>query len=337
MISTTQIRYRLLLVSFLIGAIAISLQSNTVSQEVFSIDIGSGAPFASGDVLVPGPGLAISDFSLAGSGALAGVEIDGISDGNDLGTDLLFSVDRLSIGAPGSDVLTEFLGGGLGTFDQPADIYSNPLGSTTNFIFRDGDGVANPLSAPSFGLTEPFPLASDNVDAYDFGAIGGPGYSGPVYFTVGAAASGGFATEDIHFVPSTGSLVSTYVTGSTLSLTTGDDIDAIFVLDDGDMIFSSASDVVGYSLDRSDPSLAAGSPLSLLYAGGAALSPADVFIQTGTGGSFYVPAAFHGLLFNDNIDALDQTNAVPEPGTTSVLCIAAIGLLARIRLRRKNG
>ncbi len=319
--------------SFLV--ITIGFLSPAQSQEVFSIDIGSGAPFAPGDVLVPGPGLAIGDTALAAGGVLTGVEIDGISDGNDFGTDLLFSVDRPSTGAVGTDVFTEFVGGGLGPFDHTADIYYNPLVSITNFIFRDGDGIANPLSAPSFGLAEPFPAASDNVDAYDFGAIGGIAYGGPVYFTVGAAASGGFATEDIHFVPTPGGVVSTYVSGATMSLTAGDDIDAIFVLDDGDMIFSSGADVIGFSLDRADPSLTAGSTLSLLYAGGAALSPADVFILTGTGGAFYVPASSHGLLFTDNIDALDQTFVVPEPGTTSVICLAAIGLFIR-RRRRKS-
>ena len=104
----------------------------------------------------------------------------------------------------------------------------------------------------------------------------------------------------------------------------------------GDGVFSTASDVIGFSLDRFNPSLTAGSALSTLYAGGTTLSAADVFILTGTGGSFYVPAAAHGLIgATDNIDSLDQHNVepIPEPGSIGLLGVFIAGLLYR---RKRN-
>ena len=70
--------------------------------------------------------------------------------------------------------------------------------------------------------------------------------------------------------------------------------------------------------------------------GGAALSPADVFIFTGGGLPIYVPAATHGLLFTDNITALEQTQLIPEPSSivfTGLLLLAAI---AGTRRRKRS-
>lgn len=287
----------------------ILIQTDAISDEVFSIDRASGSSFDPGDVLVPSPTIIIHDFDLGFSGALAGIEIDGISSGRDNGTELLFSVDALSTGREDTDVFLEYLGGPNGSDDHPADIFRNPLlHPGANYIYRDGDGTINPLSAPEFGLREPYAVAMDNTDAYDAGPICMPNYSGPIYFTVGLAAPGNFLTDTIYLVPFPGSPVIPYVLGFTMCLTLEDDIDAIFVVDDGDMAFN-GTDVIGFSLSRSSRSLEAGSNLSNKYAAGAALSPADVFIQTAAGGTFLVPASTHGLRFDDNVDALDQ---VPE-------------------------
>ncbi len=288
------------------------------AHEVFSIDRPSGSPFGPGDVLIPAPTIAIADSAIAMSAALEDVEIDGISSGTDDGTELLFSVDLLSSGVAGTDVSLEDMGGAFGPNDHPADIYRNPITEPgANILYRDGNGVDNPLEAPDpeLGLREPFSAVMDNTDAYDAGPIGLPNYTGPIYFSVGAAAPGPFSTDSIFLVPIRGGPVLLYVGGLSMSLASDDDIDALFVLDDGDLAFG-GSDFIGFSLSRTSPSLEAGSPLSLRFAGGAALSAADVFILTGTGGAFLVPASSHGLLFDDNIDALDQ---VPEIGDEFVL------------------
>ena len=287
----------------------LALTSIAKSEEVFSIDRSSGSPFDHGDILIPDPTVVIKDSALAEGALLDDVEINGISSGRDFGTELLFSVDDLSKGIEGTDVSRERIGGAIGPQDHPADIYRYPLLQPgENFLYRDGDGTANPLAAIDFGLREPFPESADNLDAYDKGPIGTEHYMGPVFFTVGEAAPGVLATDTIFFVRFPGGPVFPYVIGLTMSLSTHDDIDAIFVLDDGNTVFGT-DDVVGFSLSRTSPSLESGSPLSLRFAGGAPLSPADIFILTGTGGAFYVPASSHGLLFTDNIDAMDQ---VPE-------------------------
>ena len=300
-----------LLLSCLFGFV---FADNVNADEVFSIDRASGSPFLPGDVLIPTPIIAIEDSAVAMDFLLDDVEIDAISSGHDNGTEVLFSVDRMSRGIEGTDVSFEKGGGALGPNDHPADIYRNPLLMPgANFLYRDGDGTANPLSAPEppFGLREPFALAMDNVDAYDDGPIGKPGHMGPIYFSVGEAAPGVLATETIFFVPFPGGPVMPYVIGFSMSLAIDDDIDAIFVLDDGDMVYE-PGDVVGFSLTRSSPSLEAGSPLSVRFAAGAPLSPADIFILTGSGGAFYSPASVKGLRFEDNIDALDQVDEIGD-------------------------
>ena len=57
-------------------------------------------------------------------------------------------------------------------------------------------------------------------------------------------------------------------------------------------------------------------------------SPADLFLTTFTGtNSLRYTAASLGLLFDDNVDALEVE--VPEPGTALVLTFGAVALIRR--------
>jgi len=306
-------------------ATAALLSGPAQAQEVFSIDIPSGSPFAAGDILTPGPFVLIPDSGIDLAAALTGAEIDGLSDGLDpFNDELYFSVDNASAGLPATAVAAEFAGGGLGPFDHPADVYNTIL-TGSNTLFRDGDGFPNPGAAPGFGLIEPFPAAMDNLDAYDVGMIGSPG---PIYFTVGAAASNGFATDAIHVVPTPGGPPTIFAPGSALALVPTDDIDAIFIDDLGATLVFDPADTVGLSLAPGSPSLLAGSALDVAFGVGGAMSPADVFVYIGGGPAFYIPAGVMGLLPTDNIDALET---VPEPATMSLLAIGAAALIKRKR------
>ena len=295
------------------------------AQEVFSIDIPSGSPFAAGDILTPGPFVSIPDVGIALAGALTGAEIDGLSDGMDpFNDELYFSVDNASMGLPATAVAAEFAGAGFGPFDHPADVFNTIL-TGTNALFRDGDGFPNPGAAPGFGLIEPFPTALDNLDAYDVGMIGSPG---PIYFTVGAAAPAGFATDAIHVVPTPGGAPVIFAPGPALALVPTDDIDAIFIDDLGAPLAFDPADTVGLSLAPGSPSLLAGSALDLAFGVGAAMSAADVFVYFGGAPTLYIPAGVLGLLPTDNIDVLET---VPEPATMSLLVIGAAALIKRKR------
>jgi len=301
------------------------LTSASSAQEVFSIDAGSGSPFAAGDILTAGPFVSIPDIGIALAGALTGAEIDGLSDGMDpFNDELYFSVDSGSTGFPATAVAAEFAGAGFGALDQTADIFQTPL-TGTNTLFRDGDGFPNPGAAPGFGLIEPFPTAADNLDAFDVGMIGSPG---PIFFTVGAAAPAALPTDTILMVPGPGGPVAPFVGGLSLALTSTDDIDAIFIDDAGTLGVFDPADTVAFSLSRTSPSLLAGSALDLAFGVGGAMSPADVFVFAPGGVPVYISASMLGLPFGANVDALET---VPEPATMSLIGLGALALLRRRR------
>jgi len=300
-----------------------ALTSPALAQETFSG--ATGGIIGPGDIIGPGPSLVLSAPAIAAGFALTGAEINGLSDGMDPFNDMLyFSVDHASVGLPATAVESEAIGGGAGFFDHPADVYETPL-TGTNTLFRDGNGIANPGVAPPLGLTEPYTLFSDNLDAYDFGGIGGPG---PIYFTVGAASPAGLMTDTIYFVPTPGGPIGVFAPGAALGLMTVDDIDAIFIEDLGTPGVFDAADTVGFSLAPGSTSLASGSALDVTFGVGGASSAAGVFVITPGFTPTYIPAGVLGLAFTDNVDALET---VPEPATMGLLAIGAAALIRRKR------
>lgn len=84
----------------------------------------------------------------------------------------------------------------------------------------------------------------------------------------------------------------------------GDDINALLVFDNGDLIFGGPGDSIIFSLNRGSPSLDEFE-----------LSPADLLVAQGSGGiNLFAPASLLGLAQNDNIDGLEilPTNNVAQ-------------------------
>lgn len=276
-----------------------------VQGQSFSVD--SGNPVTSSgilpaDVLSQGalPLLACEELGLlcidTGTGAVD--NINGLSFGYDFVEaglpPLLFSVATGSRGTVGSAVRTE---ADCSPAEPQADVFEMVLGEP-NFQDLDGDGVGcGANNGFGLGLFEGIP--SDDVDALDrdpcqyvdMNCDGLP--ENPIYITlapgsptldlIGASAAD-ILIASIEYVP----LV--WADGVTdLGLRTGDEIDALCVLDNGSGHFDNG-DRVAFSLAPGSPSLAT------IPAG-----PADVLIS-GTRVDLY--ASFLGLESSDDVDAL---------------------------------
>jgi hypothetical protein len=148
-----------------------------------------------------------------------------------------------------------------------------------------------------------------SIDPFTALAYGGPpaGSAAHVYFAMGAD---GYDAA----VP------AIYASEADLGLVPGDDIDALVVYEDGDVVFG-AADVVRFSLTPASPSLGIGA------------GPAEIFEVAGAGAlpAVATPAAALGLLFSDDLDALD----VPEPAAGLAWCSALVALLLLGRRRRR--
>jgi hypothetical protein len=251
-----------------------------------------------------------------------GLEVDAISYGRNLPFEPLtfyFSVDRGSIGVPGSAVAGEAAVG-----DQAADIYVS-TGAGTNFQFRDGNGfMANPATpgapAPPLGLLEPVPLPGDNVDSLDLRNIG------PIiYWSVDPATAagpyGGASAADIFMAPTAPGYSAgpaMYAPAALLGLLAGDDIDAMVYFEDG-LAGPSPNDLILFSLTPASPSLA------LLGA-----NAADILSTSPNGvPGIFMPALQLGLVpGHDNLDALD---VIPEPNVWLMLGSTLLGVTLRRR------
>lgn len=332
------------------------------SSQTFSVSPGPGGPgtpspsgLAPDDLFTLGPLVTAPGAGPVLPGDLF-VNVDAISFGY-FGVpqsflDLVFSVGGFeysvtpaSGGAAATDVAFQAAGGVGGPGDQAADIFFSS-GAGGNSLVFDGDGIANPTTTvPDIGLIEPFSTPGDDVDAYDR-------RSGidedPVFFSVDPLSLGlppGFADpSDIYlssFIPGYDFMppASLYAAGlgpvgvaGSLQLVSGDNVDALVVLDDGDLMFldpggAGPADMVLFSLSPSAPSFTtAGSP----YFGA---SPADILFadSAGTAGVLAVPGPL-GLTASDDINALDIV--VPEPSTSVLFLIGLAGMLTAFQRRK---
>ena len=335
---------------------------------------GSASPIG----LVPG-GLGILP-TLGGH-----VEIDALSYGRDDVEELalMFSVDEFATGIAGPsppDVLTE---GSIGSAEASADVFRflGPVGPAApglvgSTAIRDGDGVP-PTGLAGVGLIEPnvptltLPDNGDNLDAVDLNTTF-LDLLGPIFFSMdgafsdalepgtaansGSAAANGFLGGDVVVTPSPGSAPMLYAAATSLGLDLSgagtDDLDALALQSDGDLIFT-PGDVIASPATCGDPgvdcilfSVRRGSALigtldSLL---GLAIGEGDILTNPVVGGSpprIYIAAEALGLSTARSLGNPDDLNAldVPEPSRTSMLLIGAGGLLlvSKLRERRQRG
>jgi hypothetical protein len=299
----------------LIAGISLMLAVTLTHGQSYSVSFGGPTPIAGDDIVNPGP----IPF-LPG----VGIEVDAFSYGHAFDfpiTDFQFSVDRTSIGAPGTDVSIESVFG-----DQAADIY-NSRGTGFNTQLWDGDGLPFALPpAPSLGLLEPF---GDNVDGWD----NRPAPGQFIYFTADGASAPLIGTPsgaDVMISPAFpgyDGIPAPYAPAPLLGLDFfgpgTDDIDALVVFDhSGAPGAFDAADYVLFSLTPGSASLAFPSP----YTG---LAPGDVMIAfAGGGGGLFAPGGALGLAPGDNLNALD---VIPEPGVVTMLLLGGAGLYIRRR------
>jgi len=343
--------------------------NNPLPIPFFSIDrtspsIGGPNNLHADDILrVPGPIQAVNNVNL-GLGR-PGDELDELS-GSRLPSEtppsfsLLFSVDRLSVGAVPPDPGVVAMGFPYNVQQQAmrnqaaGDLYmsttlfslSGPLPSPRTLlnhtmVINQGDagGVDFQLDPPN----SPDDFVSGPIDDLD-GVGYSPGLRGVLsqaYFSLSSDSPSlkalspiGASGANLYFDPDTSAAGSEqlFAGAQRLGLQLADDIDAFVVFDDGNREFDDGVDTVLFSLRRNSPSLA-------LFG----LSPADVLKSSG-GFSFSLLASATqlGLLPTDEIDALEllpcsdinlciQEHAIfPEPATV-MLVAAAVGLARRRR------
>ena len=336
--------------------------------------------FEPGLEIAPDPG---SPFGVVpgGLGILPGfegfVEVDALSYGWDALGRLFFSVDEFAIGVPGPsppDVASE---ASLGVEEASADVFEF-LGSVAptppgpvlgNTAFIDGDGS---FVLPGLGLFEPNPPTfglpddGDNLDALDLETslahLGGPIFfsldswipdflePGPPVNT-GTGPGNGFSGADVLVTPAPGAPPGIYADALDLGLDISgpdtDDLDALFLQSDGDLIFTPGDifaspgscgtpgfDCILFSVRRA--SLVIGTPDSAF---GAPIEEGDILTNpliSGDPPRIFIAAealgletlrSFGGQPWADDLDALDVM-PVPEPSTASIAVIGARGLTA---------
>ena len=313
----------------------------------------------------PGPIVHIGELSY---GLVPGDNNDGHSNGeldpfqNQLS--IYFSGDDLSVGAPGTDYLHQsiraqaagdrmmlngvtlaspaavmgagvpspvsppFLPGGLGNF--PVNLL-NANQHRYHEIPSIGPGAFNGFVPPA-GAT-----AMDDMDALELTAFDLDGtmthtvLDTPIYFSLdGLSPSLPGSPADIQVTAPGAGFYGLFAPAVTLGLGPSDDVDALAVWDVDGSLSASPGDYALFSLAPGSPAL------------GAALSAADIFV-TDFSGAFttYLTAASLGMLFTDNIDAIDVEFffggiqepldiVVPEPATSTLIGLAfALAVSAR--------
>jgi PEP-CTERM motif len=233
---------------------------------------------------------------------------------------LFFSVDRVAVGLPGSDVHDQ-----AGVADAAGDVYTTLPPSGSNSLFIDEQQL---------GLTPGF--FGDDLDALELDSEPNPW----TYFSIDSlSVTNGFGTggldDDILFSDGTGSFQIFAEGVSNIGLGFGDDLDALVlwdVINPG--VLNPGVDLALFSLSTFSPSAYTFSGNSYSPGVKGFLSPADILFTDFTGSFLlWASASDIGLYSYDEVNALDT---VPEPASITLMAIGFVGLgFQRYRLRRK--
>ena len=244
-------------------ALALLLLSSARGATIqFSVDPAS--PAIDGIILTPDdifePGAPLLNIATEGSdlgladdflGVFGGSfdNLNALSYGNDrIPTDsslasLFFSVDRVAVGLPGTDVEAQAQPGAA---DAAGDIFLAVAALNTNLLIRDEQ---------TLGMTPGF--FGDDLDALDMSGASG----GPTYFSIDALSeTNGFGTAglaDDLLISGGGFGFATYADGvNDIGLVDGDDIDALMLFDQVNPgVLDPGEDMALFSLSSFSPSV----------------------------------------------------------------------------------
>jgi len=221
---------------------------------------------------------------------------------------LYFSVDRVAVGLPGTDVNAQAQ---PGVEEAHGDVYKALPPFSDNTLFIDEEDL---------GLTPGF--FGDNIDALELDTEPMPF----TYFSVDFLSPTGDFT-DILISPGDGTF-SVFADGeSHIGLDPGDDLDALVLWD----VFQPG--VLNPGIDMGLFSISTFSPNALTFGG--SFSPADILFTDFSGGfSLWASAADIGLRLDDEVDALDTV--IPEPSTYLLFGIGILGIIGMSYRRRKK-
>lgn len=311
-----------------LGLVACVVISNPLAAGILkpSFSVDPASPSITGglgpeDILEPGPSVQTQGAALGlQDNFLGGVfdDLDALSYGQDLiQSPLVFSVDRVSVGRPGSAVNALAPSGNAA---QSVFVALPPVES--NLLFIDGGSLG--LQPDFFG---------DDLNGLELDT------ENPLhtYFSIDQlSASNLFGALDLANDIFLDTFPNQFASGeSHIGLDMLDDLDAL-VLDD---FFEPG--VLNPGVDRALFSLSPFSPSTFTFTGNAydpgekgALSPADILFTDFTGSfRLWASAAAIGLRDDDNVDALDT---VPEPASSVMWVTAFTGFAFYLGFRRRS-
>ena len=246
-------------------------------------------------------------------------DVDAVASGADLPQGAAASFFSVSSGAVGA------MGSGVGqqtacpTAEPESDIFGSS-GGGDNFQVFDGNGpIGTCLAAFPLQLVEA--ASRDDLNALYTGNVADVDPDGDgvpesaIYFSLtenspSLAALGASGGDVLRAVG--GEMPTMYVTGATLGLQPGDDVDSLCLIENGDGAYSDADDTLYFSLAAGSPTLSAAGLQS-----GDLLSPGPV-------PSVVLSAADLGLQEGDDLDALACHAVLAQPDTQA-LHISASG------------
>ena len=291
---------------------AVSLLPGQANALIFSVDPASpligtnttGGVITPDDLLAPGPNGPVvvkqgRDMGLKDDFYNGNFDnLDAVSKGDDYPPwkYLYFSVDRVSVGLPGSDVYDQAQ---PGVEEAAGDIYRTPPYGSNKLV----------IDEEQLGLKSGF--FGDDLDALDWTSD----VSSPLYFSIDelSASNDGAGCKAANIYRDVFPVVQHYY--FQMGLTCSDDLDAL--------VYDAIDDIALFSLSPF-------SALTFTYTGydyqpgiPEHLSPADILFTRFDGTfSLWKSAAEIGLFPGDNVDALE----VPEPGTVLLMVTGLFGL-----------
>jgi hypothetical protein len=284
-------------VTLTVLALALFAENLRAAGITFSLDIASpsllGGDFNASNVLTPGPKV----FSLRSSLGLSADDSFGdFSFGNDpISLSLYFSVDRVAVGLPGSDVYVNSAAGGAN-----GSVYQTLPASGSNSMY---------LPSPTLGITGG--LFGDDVHGLSLMP-----YTGDIYFTLepGSARLEGRSAADIFL----NSVNNVFATHTMMGLEAGDAIDGLVLCH-----------LCSPGIDQTLFSISAFSPSSTLMGG--SKGPGDIYYTRFQGSSsLFASASSLGLREDDELHGLAT---VPEPGSFVLMGIGIALMVGSAMLR----